>query len=335
VAAIAAVVVAAVIAALVLSRPGGGQGEAGGEIFLQAAGKSGPDPFTGSTATDDSAPPVTPSPTTQSPSGNAVRGVDGGEPGLYGGTRNAASCDVEKQIRALRADPAKNRAFASVARVAPSGVPAHLRSLTPVQLRIDTRVTNHGYRDGTAISYQAVLQAGTAVLIDDRGEPRVRCACGNPLTSPVAQQGTPRRTGDSWPSYNPAGVVVVAPAKQPVKAFVVYDPENGVWFTRHKGDTGEKDRETEPPAERTTPSASVTTPSAPGRPDDEISPPTDGTSSVPPGSEPESPEPESPGPPTTEDSPPGNSPPLSEPAPDTPQSAPGSGDDRRDTSPAL
>ncbi|MEV6959937.1 DUF6777 domain-containing protein [Streptomyces sp. NPDC051207] len=330
VATIAAVVVAVVIAAVVFSRPGGGPGEAGGEIFLQAAGKSGPDPFTASTAKDDSAPPATPSPTTQSPPANAVRGVDGAEPGLYGGTRNAAACDVEKQIKALRADAAKNRAFASVAGVAPSGVPAHLRSLTPVQLRIDTRVTNHGYRDGAATSYQAVLQAGTAVLIDDRGRPRVRCACGNPLTPPVAQQGTPRRTGDSWPSYNPAGVVAVAPAKQPVKAFVVYDVENGTWFTRHKGDTGTKDRETEPPAERTTPSASITTPSSPAKPDDETSPPTDGTSSEPPGSEPESP-----GSPAPEESPPGDSPPLSEPAPDTPQSAPGSGAERPGSSPVL
>ncbi|MDG9717971.1 DUF6777 domain-containing protein [Streptomyces sp. DH24] len=327
VATIAAVVAAAVIVALVFSRPDGGS-EAGGEIFLQAAGKSGPDPFTESTAKDDSAPPVTPSPTTQSPSANAVRGVDGGAPGLYGGTRNVASCDVEKQIKALAADPAKNRAFASVARVAPSGVPAHLRSLTPVQLRMDTRVTNHGYRDGAATSYQAVLQAGTAVLIDDRGEPRVRCACGNPLTAPVAQQGTPRRTGDSWPSYDPAGVVAVSPAKQPVKSFVVYDPEEGTWFTRAKGDTGGKDRETEPPADRPTPSASVTTPSTPAEPDEESSPRENGTTPEP--------EPESPDPPTSEEPSPEDSPPASEPAPGTPpQSAPGSGEQQPDSSPAM
>jgi hypothetical protein len=327
VATIAAAVVAAVIVALVFSRPDGGSGEAGGEVFLQAAGKSGPDPFTESTAKDDSVPPVTPSPTTQSPTANAVRGVDGGAPGLYGGTRNAASCDVEKQIKALRADPAKNKAFASVARVAPSDVPAHLRSLTPVQLRIDTRVTNHGYRDGAATSYQAVLQTGTAVLIDDRGEPRVRCACGNPLTRPVAQQGTPRRTGDSWPSYNPSSVVAVSPAKQPVKSFVVYDPENGTWFTRHKGDTGEKDRETEPPADRPTPSASVTTPPEPATPEGETSAPTDATS------EPPAPEPESPRPPASEEPPAEDSPPRSEPG-TQPQSAPGSAEQQPENSPA-
>lgn len=312
VAAVVAAVVTAVVVALVLSRPGGGP-ETGGEIFLQPAGKSGPDPFTASTAKNASAPPATPPPTATSPSANAVRGVDGATPGLYGGTRDVASCDVEKQIRALRATPAKNEAFASVARVAPSGVPAHLRSLTPVRLRVDTRVTNHGYRDGAATGYQAVLQAGTAVLIDDHGEPRVRCACGNPLTPPVAQQGTPRRTGDSWPSYDPSNVVAVSPAKQPVESFVVYDAEHGAWFTRHRSDTGHRDRETVPPA-RPTPSAGVTPPSSPATRDDGTSPPADRTATP----EPPASRPESPGAPTSEPPPPQDSPPGSGPAPGTP-----------------
>ncbi|MEV6166825.1 DUF6777 domain-containing protein [Streptomyces sp. NPDC051954] len=256
VAILTAVVVAAVVLGIVFTRPDGGSGK-GSEVFLQAAGKTGPDPFTESSATDSSAPPVSASPTESAPS-NAVRGVDGGAPGLYGGTQNVASCDVEKQIKALQADPDKNRAFASVAGVDPSGVPAYLRSLTPVQLRMDTRVTNHGYRDGAATSYQAVLQSGTAVLVDDRGVPRVRCACGNPLTPPVAQSSTPEQTGDSWPSYRASNVVVVAPSTTIINIFVVYDPERGDWFARRRGDTGEKDRKTDPPV-RPTPSVSVST----------------------------------------------------------------------------
>ncbi len=89
---------------------------------------------------------------------------------------------------------------------------------------MDTRVTNHGYRDGAATSYQAVLQAGTAVLVDNHGVPRVRCACGNPLTPPVAQQTTPKRTGDTWSSYRPQNVVVVTPAPRIINIFVIYDP---------------------------------------------------------------------------------------------------------------
>ncbi|KOU69287.1 hypothetical protein ADK57_14365 [Streptomyces sp. MMG1533] len=256
-------VVAAVVLTVVFTRSDGGSSGKGGEVFLQAAGKSGPDPFTESTATDNSAPPLSASPTSESAPANAVRGVDGGAPGLYGGTRNVASCDVEKQITALQAAPAKNRAFADVAGVGPSEVPGYLRALTPLQLRMDTRVTNHGYRDGAATSYQAVLQSGTAVLVDDHGVPRVRCACGNPLTPPVAQQTTPRRTGDSWPSYRPSNVIVVAPSVQVVNIFVVYDPDRGEWFSRHRGDTGEKDKKTDPPAHQPSPKVSPSTPSSP------------------------------------------------------------------------
>ncbi|MFH8467996.1 DUF6777 domain-containing protein [Streptomyces sp. NPDC017991] len=264
VALIAAAVVVAVVLAVVLTRPDGTTTatDSDGEVFLQAAGKSGPDPFTGSTARDSSAAPVTPSPTDTSGSGNVTRGVDGSTPGLYGGTRDVAGCDVEKQISALDRAPDKRQAFASVLDLKTSAVPAYLRSLTPVQLRMDTRVTNHGYRDGKARRYQAVLQAGTAVLVDDRGVPRVRCACGNPLLPPVALKTTPRRTGDSWPSYWPSNVVVVSPATQVVDIFVLFDPDSGDWFTRHKGDTGGKDRKTDPPANQPSPSVSSPPPSS-------------------------------------------------------------------------
>ncbi|GLP65370.1 hypothetical protein TUSST3_19900 [Streptomyces sp. TUS-ST3] len=272
---IAAALVAAVVLAVVFTRSegGGGSTSAGGdgEVFLQAAAKTGPDPFTESTAKDSSVPPVSATPTGSSEPANAVRGVDGAAPGLYGGTRNVSSCDVEKQVKALGADPAKNKAFASVAGVQPSGVPAYLRSLTPVQLRMDTRVTNHGYRDGAATSYQAVLQAGTAVLVDDHGVPRTRCACGNPLTPPVAQQSTPKRTGDTWAAYRPSNVVVVAPSTTVINIFVIYDPDHHDWIGRHRGDTGGKDHRTDPPV-KPSPSVSVSTPTTPSAPTSPSSP---------------------------------------------------------------
>jgi hypothetical protein len=270
---IAAAVVAAVVLAVVFTRSDSGSKSASGngEVFLQAAAKTGPDPFTESTAKDSSAPPVAASPTAPDESGNAVRGVDGAAPGLYGGTRNVSSCDVEKQIKALQAAPAKNSAFASVAGVQPSGVPAYLRSLTPVQLRMDTRVTNHGYRDGAATGYQAVLQAGTAVLVDDHGVPRTRCACGNPLTPPVAQQTAPKRAGDTWSSYHPSNVVVVAPSTTIINIFVIYDPDRHDWIARHRGDTGHKDHTTHPPV-RPSPSVTLTTPTPPTTPSAPTSP---------------------------------------------------------------
>ncbi|GGW82280.1 DUF6777 domain-containing protein [Streptomyces caelestis] len=314
VALIATAVVAAVILAVVFTRPdGGGTGATDGgtstsegEVFLQPAADTGPDPFTESTARESSASPVSPSPT-ELATQNAVQGVQGGAPGLYGGTRKVASCDVEKQITYFKGAPEKQRAFASVARVDPPDVPAYLRSLTPVVLRMDTRVTNHGYQDGRATSYQAVLQSGTAVLVDDRGVPRVRCACGNPLTAPVAQQSAPKMTGDAWPGYKPSNVVAVTPAPKPVDVFVVCEPD-GEWFERHKGDTGTKDRKTEKP-DKPSPSVSVTTPTSPSDP----------TSSEPPTSDPPTSDPE------TSQEPPTSEPPTSEPTQPPPGNDTGTG----------
>ncbi|MFD4137698.1 DUF6777 domain-containing protein [Streptomyces sp. NPDC058572] len=256
IAAIATALVAALVLAVVLTRPGGGSGGEK-ELFLQAASSTGPDPFTESTVngTATATPTASPSaPSTAESGANVIRSVRGSAPGLYGGTRDVASCDVEKQITALGADESKNRAFAEVLDIEPGSVPAYLRSLTSVQLRWDTRVTNHGYKDGSATSYQAVLQAGTAVLIDERGVPRVRCACGNPLLPPVAQQGTLKPTGDSWPGYRPSNVVVVAPAVTEVEKFVIYDAEDKKWLQRPAGDTGGKDKETAPPKNEALPS---------------------------------------------------------------------------------
>lgn len=321
VATIAVALVAAVVLTIVLTRPEGSD-KAGGEVFLEAAGSTGPAPFTGSTArgrAGDATPTAVPSPVA-SPSRarpHATQGVDGAAPGLYGGTRKVAACDVEKQITALTDQPAKNKAFASVEGVAPSGVPAYLRGLTPVQLRLDTRVTNHGYENGAATSYQAVLQAGTAVLIDDRGVPRVRCACGNPLLPPVALKGTPEQKGHAWPGYRAGNVVVVEPAARPVDEFVMFDPKTEGWFKRDAGDTGGDDKKTRPPAdssaspcpERDCPSDSSSR--SPASSDEPSSPAT----------KPGEPSAQPPEPPPSSEQPPPSPPPSSE-APPTSESAP-------------
>lgn len=308
---------------VVLTRPDGGS-KAGGEVFLQAAGESGPDPFTESTAEDNAPEPGTASPSvapSASKTGAQVtRGVDGAAPGLYGGTRKVASCDVEQQIKVLRAAPDKNRAFASVQDIEPSAVPDYLRGLTPVSLRMDTRVTNHGYRDGEANAYQAVLQAGTAVLVDDRGVPRVRCACGNPLLPPVAQED-PRQTGKAWPGYRASDVVVVEPSEKSVKEFVMVDPENGDWFKRPVGDTGDGDKKTDPPkgtSESPCPPGSDPCPSSSGATPSESSP--DDPASRP-GDDPATSEPP-PDDPATSEPPPDD--PGTEPAPEDPPGSPDS-----------
>ncbi|MFI8520658.1 DUF6777 domain-containing protein [Streptomyces sp. NPDC085481] len=279
VASLTAVLVAAIALVVVLTRSdGGGDNEAdtaGGEVFLQNTSATGPDPFTRSTARSAAAP-VSPVPLPSRTGADADRAltVSGSTPGLYGGTHRVASCDVEQQIRFLSEEPAKNAAFAKVLGLATEEVPGYLRSLTPLQLRVDTRVTNHGFRDGSPVPYQSVLQAGTAVMVDDRGVPRVRCACGNPLTPAVAQQSA-KPVGTAWPGYRTSNLVVVKPSVTVVDIFVIYDPRTDRWTARQSGDTGRHDQHTTPP-----PPPTISPPASPST-SPPTSPPTSPTTPVP------------------------------------------------------
>ena len=116
--------------------------------------------------------------------------------GLYGGT-GADACSAASMATFFDAHPDRAAAWARAQGIEPSDIRSFLQSLTPVVLRTDTAVTNHGFRDGRANAYQAVLQAGTAVMVDEYGVPRVRCACGNPLDVPEARDEV-RYTGETW-----------------------------------------------------------------------------------------------------------------------------------------
>ncbi|MFJ8713786.1 DUF6777 domain-containing protein [Streptomyces violaceus] len=230
--------------------------DAAEELFLQPAADRGPDPFTDSTATTTATPSPAPrTPGTAGPGGAAqvsaglsgLRSLSGGTPGLYGGVERTGSCDIGRQIGHLTRDRARIRAFARVAGVSPAAVPDYVRRLTPLVLRADTRVTNHGFRSGQAGGYQSVLQAGTAVLVDDRGVPRVRCACGNPLRPPVAMRGTPRGQGSPWPGYRPGEVIVVTPSPQVITDFTIIDVAARTWIERPIGHDVRHDRALPPP----------------------------------------------------------------------------------------
>lgn len=247
-----AIVLAAVLVAsgvvLVQSRgdgddgPAGGE-QAGGEVFLEAAGEPGTDPFTESVAGEVFVPASTPPfpSTTAPPEGQtAVLTSAGSTPGLYGGTRDESRCDVAQLTAFLEGDATKAAAWAAVPGIDPGEIPAYLAELTPLQLRVDTRVTNHGFRDGRATPRQAVLQAGTAVLIDETGVPRVKCGCGNPLAPPQPVATAPQYTGSSWDGFSPATIVVVQPGPV-VEVFVVVDPRTDEPFARPVGTDGEAD----------------------------------------------------------------------------------------------
>ncbi|MGW4884298.1 DUF6777 domain-containing protein [Streptomyces murinus] len=237
------------------------EAQLGEEVFLQPAAEQGPNPFTASMATG-LARTGTPRPTgtgrtadvSAPPAGLAVaplaaaRALSGGTPGLYSGSVRVSGCDVERQIGGLTADPARRDAFAHVAGVSPADLPGYLRALTPVLLRADTRVTNHGYQGGQTAGYQAVLQAGTAVLVDNRGVPRVRCACGNPLRPPEEARGGVGARGTAWSGYRPNQVIVVTPAPQTIGSLTLLDAGTNTWIERRLGPDVRNDHLVAPPA---------------------------------------------------------------------------------------
>ncbi|MFB8774682.1 DUF6777 domain-containing protein [Streptomyces broussonetiae] len=254
------VLAALVLWAAFLVTTGCGAGDAartGAELLLQPAATRGPDPFTTSTALSTATPAplprtprtaAAPAPAAGAPAAlTGLRSLSGGTPGLYGGSERSPSCDVQRQTALLVGDPARSGAFAQAMGVAPEQLSAYLHSLTPVVLRADTRVTDHGYRHGRARDRQAVLQAGTAVLVDERGLPRVRCACGNPLTPPLALPGDAATEGRPWPGYRPSEVVVVTRAPRVMGGLTLLDADDRTWIERRIGHAVQHDHVLPPP----------------------------------------------------------------------------------------
>jgi hypothetical protein len=226
-------------------------------VLLEPLGTEGPNPFTdphsprpgGSLQryADQGAPehPSAPPPIAEvAGKKGPYLAPGGGEPGLYGGTRDNSSCDPDQLVDFLLADQEKARAWAAVLDLEVGDIPDYVDALTPVNLGSDTRVINHGFADGRATPRQAVLQRGSAVLVDARGVPRVRCYCGNPLlepTVPTADGATETFSGDRWPAFDEAAVVVVEQAAAALDALQLIDIETGALFGRPVGTKGEAD----------------------------------------------------------------------------------------------
>ena len=211
--------------------------DASAEVYLEAAKRPGANPFTKNVANQN--PTLTNSYDAKGKTGTGVvLTVAGTEPGLYGGTQNNQSCDPQKLVKFLASEPAKAAAWAGVLGITPTQISKYVAGLTPAILRADTRVSNHGFANGTATVLQSVLQAGTAVLVDNHGIPRVRCSCGNPLTEPEPVQAT--YTGTPWPSFDEHHVVAITNGP-PTDTFTLTDPTTGSTYTQPTGtstDTG-------------------------------------------------------------------------------------------------
>jgi hypothetical protein len=228
------------------------------EVALVATTSSGDQPWT-----DRLLPAQTPVLVPSGPPDTALPDestpvVAGDRGGLYGGSLERPLCDTTRLVGTLEGDPAKLNAWARVQGV--SDVRGFVESLTPVLLRADTRVTSYGYDDGRAQRHDAVLESGTIVLIDEYGEPKVRCEYGDPLDAPASDE-TVDPNAVPWPGFNVDRVMEVRPAAGPMGTVAVVDLTTGVLTMVPVGSGVHPAPGTTLP----TPTAAATTPDAPAQ----------------------------------------------------------------------
>jgi hypothetical protein len=243
---VAVVVVVALVAAgaTFLLAGGGDEGgdqtatdTAGEAITLEAASNPGDNPFTTDLTVNeiaaqpdaiDAVAAVQTDLATDDATGTLV--ATGTTTGLYGGTTDDQACDPA-QLAEFLTDPAnadKATAWAAAqGDLDPADIDEFVAGLTPVVLTTDTWVTNNGFENGRATPYQAVLQAGTAVLVDDTGTPRTKCSCGNPLTQARTDGVDPASTtGEPWDGYATGTVAIVEPG-DPTDTLTLTDLDTG------------------------------------------------------------------------------------------------------------
>jgi hypothetical protein len=201
------------------------------EVAAVPISTAGANPFTAKVGNDMAG--VMPPAGAVSPSGGPPT-YSADLPGLYGGTRNHATCDAAKLVNFLEQNPNKAAAWATTLGIQTTQIREYVSRLTAVLLRTDTRVTNHGYVNGAADPIQAVLEAGTAVFVNKYGEPVVKCYCGNPLTPPVLYT-TPFYTGPLWTGFSTTHITIINQTTTIINVFKLYDPTNGRIFPRSPG----------------------------------------------------------------------------------------------------
>ena len=165
-------------------------------------------------------------------------------PGLYAAPTEALSYDAGALTRSLNIDPARAKAWAEVLDIDPGDIATYTERLTPVVLRTDTAVTDHGFRDGETTRDPVVLQAGSAVLVDDRGVPVMQVNSGDPLTAAPSTKDA-KFTGADWTDFAPDAVTTIEPADGTETAFVLADG-TGTGIVRPIGTSGALDRPYDP-----------------------------------------------------------------------------------------
>jgi hypothetical protein len=220
-----------------VAKPAAAGVQGGSEVSAEPVSSAGTNPFTAPAGKDMTG--VKPPPGAVSPGGGPAT-YRGGLPGLYGGTRDYATCDAEKLVVFLEQNPDKATAWAGTLGIPVTRIRTYVHHLTPVLLRTDTRVTNHGYVNGRANPIQSVLQAGTAVFVTKYGEPVIKCYCGNPLTPPILYT-TPTYVGPRWHDFTTTHITIIKQSITIIDTFTLYDPDTGKTFTRPAGTSGGSD----------------------------------------------------------------------------------------------
>lgn len=232
-----------VIAAVALVLAGGGPDDS--EILLEPIGHAGPSPFSPSASPDPDGtvaafatqgPPEPtdaalaadlPDPTAALEQRNGQLAVSGTAAGVFGSPGPSGVCDPDIIARHLSGDPEMADAWAGVFGINAQEIPQLLESLTALYLGADTQVVNHAFVYGDAVPYHAVLQRGTAVLIDVQGVPRVRCASGSPLDESTADPDDADVVGQPWGGFSEDTVIVVESGPEPVDSFETINVETG------------------------------------------------------------------------------------------------------------
>jgi len=172
---------------------------------------------------------------------NPNRGADirvATTPGTYGGTVTGDVCDVSVLAAALAADAGLTTAWGAPLGVTAADVPEFIETLTPVVLLADTAVTDHELRGDRVAARQAILQRGTAVLVDRLGVPTVRCMSGSPLRAPQSLPGDVELRGDPWSGFSLDVIRRVPAGDRVVNSFVLIDVRTGRSVVKRAGIEG-------------------------------------------------------------------------------------------------
>lgn len=163
-------------------------------------------------------------------------------------TDDGNGCDKAALIRDLEGRPEALAAWAGVLGIATSEVATYVESLESSILTVDTKVTNHGLRNGSAYPRPSVLPAGTQVLLNQptnvpvpstppgvggsprapetptpssspgSGTPVTRCRCGNPLLPPYSDQTEQTPTASPSPSASASPSATARIGRSPTRS---------------------------------------------------------------------------------------------------------------------